>query len=39
MHHAPGVVAVLRQLGLGDLSLALEAVNGVHEIWSIPLQF
>jgi len=35
MHYAPGVVVVLRKFGLGDLSPALEAVNGVHEIWNL----
>ncbi|KAF9643997.1 hypothetical protein BDM02DRAFT_3122647 [Thelephora ganbajun] len=34
-HFAPGVMAILRQFGLEHLSLALEAVDGVHQIWNL----
>ncbi|KAF9643148.1 hypothetical protein BDM02DRAFT_3104817 [Thelephora ganbajun] len=34
-HYAAGVMAILRQFGLGHLSLALEAIDGVHETWNL----
>ncbi|KAF9643386.1 hypothetical protein BDM02DRAFT_3273075 [Thelephora ganbajun] len=34
-HYAPGVLAILTQFGLERLAKALEAVNGVHEVWNL----
>ena len=34
-HYVVSVVATLVQFGLEDLAIALEAVNGVHEIWNL----
>ncbi|KAF9646068.1 hypothetical protein BDM02DRAFT_3156687 [Thelephora ganbajun] len=39
-HYTAGVMAILRQFGLEHLSLALETVDGVHQIWNLlSLQF
>ncbi|KAF9643201.1 hypothetical protein BDM02DRAFT_3227296, partial [Thelephora ganbajun] len=35
--YAASVIATLKQFGLKHLSLALEAVNGVHEVWDLLL--
>ncbi|KAF9646090.1 hypothetical protein BDM02DRAFT_3100445 [Thelephora ganbajun] len=34
-HYAAGVTTILRQFGLEHLSLALEAVDSVHETWNM----
>jgi len=34
-NYAAGALSVLKQVGLGDLAVALEAVGGVHEIWNL----